>query len=149
MHCNSCIVPRPQSSKILPTHLPRKREERQTSPTNSSTRRSKEEEGEKTISNQNPVKIAPERAAEVMRFVGTAEGEALYPHDLYMKATSYGRKTFLYVELLHLSQIKSYMGKPSLLYASSGLQRSRGRSFLNFGMGEGDVENDDEDEEDA
>jgi hypothetical protein len=106
--------------------------------------------GEKSVSGPNAVKTAPERAAKLMRLVGTLEGQQAYPEDPYMVANEDGAKTFFYAELLHSSQIKAYMGKPhnylvGLRDKWVQLEQERHIEFFQFdGGGEVDEEEDDE-----
>ena len=49
-----------------------------------------------------------ERAAEIVKLVGTEKGQSMYPEKDYMKANSNGKPTFKLLELLDLFQLKSY-----------------------------------------
>ena len=53
-------------------------------------------------------KLSAERAEELMKLVGTIEGEKRYPKDPYMKANSDGKPAFTRLECIEKYEIKSF-----------------------------------------
>ena len=107
--------------------------------------------GERSVSGPNAVKVAPERAAKLMRLVGTLQGQEAFPGVPYMEANGDGSKTFHYAELLHSSQVKAYMGRAhsDLLQKRdkwSHIEHEKNEQFFQFA---GEEEEEEYDEDDA
>lgn len=67
--------------------------------------------------------MSPEVAADLMKIVGTLEGEKSFPHSPYMKANSDGKPTFNLLERLDKFVLRHYSSK-STTYRSNQIQKA-------------------------
>eukprot|EP01039_Chlorochromonas_danica_P004237 gene4237-biopygen2113 len=102
--------------------------------------------GDKAISGPNAVKITPQQAAKLMWLVGTVEGAIKYPDDPFMMASPTGQRKFLFLDLLHPSQIKAYMSRTNKSLRDLFEKHNWRESNILFQ--EGEVEDAEEDSED-